>query len=68
MIDADGFTDEMPRATGTYWACAPDGGWEELVRVEADGRGLVCVLENRMIPPISLAAIPMGSLLWRREG
>jgi hypothetical protein len=67
MIDADGFTDERPRAPGTFWACTPDGGWDALVTVEASPRGLVCVLENRAIPPIPLAAIPAGSLLWRRE-
>lgn len=68
MIDADGFSDERPRAPGTYWTCTPDGGWEELVTIEVGPRGLVCVAETRSIPPMPLAAIPPGSLLWRREG
>ena len=68
MIDADGFTDERPQTPGTYWACTPDGAWDELVTIEAGPRGLVCVPETRGTPPILLSAIPPGSLLWRREG
>lgn len=68
MIDADGFTDERPREPGAYWACTPDGEWEELVTVEPGPCGLVCVVETRAIPPILLSRIPPGSLLWRREG
>ena len=67
MIDADGFTDERPRAPGAYWVCTPDGAWEELVTVEQGPRGLVCVADDRGIPPMPLAQIPPGSLLWRRE-
>jgi hypothetical protein len=68
MIDADGFSDERPGTPGTYWACTPDGEWEELVTIEAGPRGLVCVAETRSIPPMLLSQIPPGSLLWRREG
>ena len=67
MIDADGFSDERPREQGCYRACTPDGDWEELVTIEPGPRGLVCVPENRGIPPMLLAQIPPGSLLWRRE-
>ena len=67
MIDEYGFTDERPRVPGTYWACTPDGEWEELVTIEPGPRGLVCVAESRAIPPVLLAQIPKGSLLWRRE-
>lgn len=67
MIDADGFTDERPRVPGTYWACTPDGWWNELVTIEPGPRGLVCVPENRAVPPMLLSQIPRGSLLWRRQ-
>ncbi|MEN6519332.1 MAG: hypothetical protein ABFC38_14355 [Methanospirillum sp.] len=67
MIDADGFTDERPQAPGMYRACTPDGGWEELVTIEPGPRGLVCVADDRSIPPMLLSQIPPGSLLWRRE-
>lgn len=67
MIDADGFSDERPRAPGTYWACTPDSAFERLVTLEPGPRGLVCVADDRAIPPILLAAIPPGSVLWRRE-
>ncbi len=66
-MDEDGFSDERPRAPGTYWASTPDGAWNELVILEPGPRGLVCVPENTAIPPILLSQIPPGSLLWRRE-
>lgn len=67
MIDEDGFTDERPRAPGTYWACTPDGLYEQIVTVEPGPRGLVCVPDNPAIPPMLLSRIAPGSLLWRRE-
>jgi hypothetical protein len=67
VTDGEGFTDERPREPGTYRACAPDGEWERLVEVEPGPRGLVCVADDRSIPPMLLSAIPQGSLLWRRE-
>ena len=67
MIDADGFTNERPRAPGTYRASTPDGEWEALVTIEPGPRGFVCVPDNRAIPPMLLSQIPPGSLLWRRE-
>jgi hypothetical protein len=67
VIDSDGFTDERPRVPGTYWACTLDGMCETLVTIEPSPRGLVCVPENPAIPPMLLALIPPGSLLWRRE-
>ena len=67
MIDDDGFSDERPRVPGTYWVCTPDGLCESLVTIEPGPRGLVCVADNPAIPPMLLAQIPPGSLLWRRE-
>ena len=67
VIDADGFSDERPREPGTYWASTPDGAFERLVALEPGPRGLVCVGDDRSVPPMLLSAIPPGSLLWRRE-
>ncbi|HIH03981.1 MAG TPA: hypothetical protein HA263_09095 [Methanoregulaceae archaeon] len=67
MIDDDGFTDERPQTPGTYWACTPDGEWEVLVIIGRGPRGLVCIADDRRIPPMLLSQIPPGSLLWRRE-
>jgi len=67
VIDDDGFTDERPREPGMYWTCTPDGECEELVSIEPGPRGLVCIADDRSIPPMLLSQIPPGSLLWRRE-
>ncbi len=64
----DGYSDDRPFAPGLYWACTPDGEWEELLSLEPGPRGLVCVPETRRFPPILLSRIPRGSLLWRRAG
>lgn len=64
---SDGFTVERPREPGEYRARTADGEWEEIVSIEPGPRGLVCVPDDRSIPPMLVAAIPIGSLLWRRE-
>lgn len=67
MIDDAGFTAARPREPGQYRACTPDGTWEELVSIEPGPRGLVCIPDDRTIPPMLVSGIPPGALLWRRE-
>jgi hypothetical protein len=58
---------DRPWVPGLYRVSAPDGADEELVRVEPGPRGLVCIPDDRTIPPVLVAAIPPGALRWRRE-
>ena len=67
VIDDDGFTDERPRAPGTYWACTPDGEWEALVDHRARPPRPRLRRGRPLDPADAALAIPPGSLLWRRE-
>ena len=66
-MSEDGFTLDRPRAPGRYRVAAPDGDWEAIAEVEPGPRGLVCIPDDRSVPPMLVLAIPYGSLLWRRE-